>query len=72
MKTSTNEVTCDACGDVIPLILTQNPSLSLTLRGQSVGHKKADLCDVSCLAWWAAKFAAQNPSQTPALEGLSE
>lgn len=58
MKTSTNAVECDACGKVIPLILSGSPALQMTLKGQSVGHKKADFCNMACLSNWADDCAA--------------
>lgn len=57
MKTATHEVQCDACGKVIPLVLSGSLALQLSLRGQSVGHRKADFCDWQCLARWAAREA---------------
>ena len=58
-KTHTNEVLCDGCGKVVPLILSGSPSLHLSLRGQSVGHRKGDFCNAACLARWSACFVTE-------------
>ena len=55
-KTATNEVRCDGCGAMIPLALSGSPALQMTLRGQSVGHLKADFCHHNCLARWAERW----------------
>lgn len=57
VRTSTPEVLCDACGNVIPVM--HPTAIFVTLRGPRVGHKKADLCDALCLANWAGTLLGQ-------------
>lgn len=56
MKTSTSEVRCDQCQDVIPAMTRL--ALFVTLRGPDIGHKKADFCDWDCFQRWVNSFAS--------------
>lgn len=58
MKTSTNEVGCDACNAVVPMLLSGSPALSVKIKGQSVGMKMLDFCNSECMARWAMLAAA--------------
>lgn len=53
MKTSTSEVRCDGCGQVIPVM--HPTAIFATLRGPTIGHKKLDCCNVRCLENWASR-----------------
>lgn len=65
MKTSTNEVRCDWCDAPIPVELTGSSALYVTVRGQSVGHRKFDLCGAFCFKAWAADFGASSRETPP-------
>ena len=51
MKTTTSEVLCDACKKPIPVM--HPTAIFITLRGPTIGHKKADVCNEHCFAVWA-------------------
>lgn len=62
MKTSTSEVRCDHCRDVIPVMRadgsgTNDKPIYLQLRGARVGHRKFDFCNLECFKAWAPKIA---------------
>jgi hypothetical protein len=56
MKTTTSEVLCDACGQVIPVMYPT--AIFATLRGPEIRHKKLDVCNMDCLAAWAIQQSA--------------
>ena len=47
MKTSTTDVQCDHCLQVIPKM--SEIALFVTIRGINIRFKKLDFCDVKCL-----------------------
>jgi len=50
VKTSTSEVRCDRCRDVIPAM--HPTAVFVTLRGPRVGHRKFDFCNLDCFQFW--------------------
>ena len=64
MKTTTSEVRCDGCGKSMP-VLEQRTAIFVTLRGQTVGHKKADCCSAQCFRDWASRVKLPGMARGP-------
>lgn len=61
MKTSTSEVRCDHCKDVIQVMRpdgsgSNTAPVQLTLRGAKIGIRKYDFCTMDCLLHWTPEL----------------
>lgn len=70
MKTTTSEVKCDACKNVIPVM--HPTAIFATLKGPKIGHKKGDVCDGECLVVWTYLLASPDEADTLRAEWIKE